>query len=178
MPQWHKSIKNSILFCGNYFLWIKVNLQKLEQAQFSCYMVNYPGCPEGSPCLKMGRVSFSSSSQSQMVMNELIEPGLNPPPPREGIFLSSIVLIVFNINFCIRREGTRIKVLFSPRGDIFVRCCCHCLQQKWPNQNTLFARMLLGLRHKDFVMLRSVKYSKYVQPAITIFDFKSVVCHL
>ena len=53
------------------------------------------GCPEGIPSLKMGWVSFSfSSSLPQMVMNKLIEPGLKPVP-LEGIFLCSIVLIVF-----------------------------------------------------------------------------------
>ena len=33
-----------------------------------------------------------------MVMNKLIEPELKPVPPIEGIFLCSIVLIVFNNN--------------------------------------------------------------------------------
>ena len=69
-------------------------------------------------------------------MNELIEPGLNliktcPPPRLEGIFLSSVVVIVFNKNGPIRIHYLRV-----------------CL---W---------VLLGLRHKEFVVLRSVKYLK------------------
>ena len=35
-------------------------------------------------------------------------------------------------------------MLSSPRGDIFVLYRCHCLQQKWPNQSTLFARIFTG----------------------------------
>ena len=39
-------------------------------------------------------------------MNELIEPGLKPVSPLEGIFLSSIVLIVFNITY--QEGGDRV----------------------------------------------------------------------
>ena len=93
-------------------------------------------------------------SRKWYIMNELIEPGLNliktcPPPRLEGIFLSSVVVIVFNKNGPIRIHYLRV-----------------CL---W---------VLLGLRHKEFVVLRSVKYLKYVRTAISSFDFKSVVCHL
>ena len=35
-------------------------------------------------------------------------------------------------------------MLSSPRRDIFALCCCHCVQQKRPNQNILFACIFIG----------------------------------
>ena len=55
---------------------------------------------------------------------------------------------------CNRRQTSVERLAFfrsssikpvPPRGVIFVFYCCHCFQQKQPNQNPLFARIFIGL---------------------------------
>ena len=60
---------------------------------------------------------------------------------RSRSILFLFILVTMVMNKLIEPELKPVP----PRGDIFVLYCCHCLQQKLPNQNSLFARIFIGL---------------------------------
>ena len=90
-------------------------------------------------------------------------PGLPAFKIRSSILVVVVFVVVTNGNDWINWTWIKIRlkpVPPPPRGDIFVLYCCYCLQQKWPNQNTLFAHKSIGpglmVQEEGFC---SVKYS-------------------